>query len=356
MRPQIKAFMITLIALIGALLLLIFILLIYTGVKDYKPLDIEQLTVEDSSTVTPIPLQQELNFVAWNIGYAGLGREMDFFYDGGRQVRPDRQLQEKYWRGIKKQLDNFRQMDFIMLLEVDRDSKRSYYLDQWEEIRKIFPDHASAFAWNYRVPFVPLPLYAMMGRVMAGMGTLAKYSPSQAERHTLLRDDPWPVGLFTLDRCFILTRYPVETGKELVLINTHNSAFDDGSLRKKQMTLLRNTMLHEYEQGNYVVAAGDWNLNPPKRFHETVITGDWIEYINPPIEDTYVPWQWTLAFDPRVPTNRWVTEEYLKGRTFTTIIDFYILSPNIELIEVETLDFGFENSDHNPVRARILLR
>lgn len=31
------------------------------------------------------------------------------------------------------------------------------------------------------------------------------------------------------------------------------------------------------------------------------------------------------------------------------VIDGFIISPNVELLDVETLDLGFENSDHNPV-------
>lgn len=356
MQPRTKAIVMIIIVLSGAVLLSFIAFLVYMTIKDYKPGDTELLQIEGKTAKTELSHQQEISLVAWNIGYAGLGREMDFFYDGGRQVRPDSILQQKYFDGITEQLGKMRDYDFVMLLEVDRYSKRSYYHDQWEAIKKIFNSHASVFAWNYRVLFVPMPLYEPMGKVMAGMGTLSSFFPTIAERHSLHRDDPWPTGLFTLDRCFILTRYAVEGGKELVLINTHNSAFDDGSLRKRQMALLRNTILNEYEKGNFVIAAGDWNLNPPLRFHEKIITGDWIEYIEPPIDKDFLPGGWSWGVDQRVPSNRWATEEYLKGRTWTTIIDFFVLSPNIELLNIETLDLTFENSDHNPVTVRVRLK
>ena len=35
----------------------------------------------------PDSLPDTLTLVSWNIGYAGLGDNMDFFYDGGRRVR-----------------------------------------------------------------------------------------------------------------------------------------------------------------------------------------------------------------------------------------------------------------------------
>jgi len=38
------------------------------------------------------------------------------------------------------------------------------------------------------------------------------------------------------------------------------------------------------------------------------------------------------------------------------VIDGLILSPNVELKRVETLDEGFENSDHNPVKVQVVLK
>ena len=39
---------------------------------------------------TMVVTGESFNVVTWNIGYAGLDREMDFFYDGGTRVRPAR--------------------------------------------------------------------------------------------------------------------------------------------------------------------------------------------------------------------------------------------------------------------------
>ena len=37
------------------------------------------------------------------------------------------------------------------------------------------------------------------------------------------------------------------------------------------------------------------------------------------------------------------------------MIDGFIISPNVELISVETLDAGFEFADHNPVQLKVKL-
>jgi hypothetical protein len=38
------------------------------------------------------------------------------------------------------------------------------------------------------------------------------------------------------------------------------------------------------------------------------------------------------------------------------IIDGFILSPNVTLLSVETLNLEFVNSDHNPVVMQVMLR
>jgi hypothetical protein len=38
------------------------------------------------------------------------------------------------------------------------------------------------------------------------------------------------------------------------------------------------------------------------------------------------------------------------------VIDGFILSPNVELKNVETMDLGFANSDHNPVLINVSLK
>jgi hypothetical protein len=36
-----------------------------------------------------------------------------------------------------------------------------------------------------------------------------------------------------------------------------------------------------------------------------------------------------------------------------TIIDFFVASPNLEVLDVAARDLGFLNSDHNPVRILV---
>ena len=74
-------------------------------------------------------------------------------------------------------------------------------------------------------------------------------------------------------------------------------------------------------------------------------------------EDT-APDGWTLAYDMSVPSCRLLNQPYDASDTENTqhyVIDGLILSPNVQLKTVETVDAGFENSDHNPVLVTVVL-
>ena len=39
----------------------------------------------------------------------------------------------------------------------------------------------------------------------------------------------------------------------------------------------------------------------------------------------------------------------IRATTTTTVIDFFLLSPNVETASVKCINLEFKNSDHNPV-------
>ena len=67
----------------------------------------------------------------------------------------------------------------------------------------------------------------------------------------------------------------------------------------------------------------------------------------------------SFAYDTDTPTCRLLNQSYNPDDTENTqyyVIDGFILSPNVELVAVETIDLGFEYSDHNPVSIRVILK
>ncbi|MDD3737899.1 MAG: hypothetical protein PHP31_01210 [Lentimicrobiaceae bacterium] len=322
-------------------------LLLYLSVTKYKPSEQETLYISDGDTIT-VDSSRIFNVMIWNIGYAGLDQSMDFFYDGGKKVRPTKEQSELNFNNILQTVHELgNSADFILLQEVDEKSKRSYKTNQMNEFCVNFPDRCSSFALNYNVRFVPVPVKSPMGSVKSGLLTLSSITPTSSVRYSFPSSYGFPKNLAMLNRCFLVNRYDLSNGKQLLIINTHNSAYDDGSMRKQEMDYLKTFLTSEYQKGNYIVVGGDWNQCPPNFNYK--YTDDVFDSINKlDIPSDYLP-DWTWSYDPYTPTNRRVIIPYTKGETATTIIDYYLLSPNLKLLSVTGVNKEFASSDHNPV-------
>lgn len=329
--------------------------LLYINLTDYQPEPIEELqTLYAAGNPSIDP--NNLSITIWNIGYAGLDKDMDFFYDGGRKVRNSREATRQNLSNIIAFMQT-QQSDIWLLQEVDFDAHRSYGIDQSGMIGQAMGNYHLTKAVNYNVPFVPVPLRQPMGGVLSGQITLSKSLPRLARRYAYPLIAGWPDRLFLLDRCFVETRYELDNGAELVVLNTHNSAFVNKQLlMNKELEVIRNKMLREFELGNYVIAGGDWNMNPPSFRPVNGYGGHRFEAVPVSVPNELLPKGWQVAYDSSIPSNRFLNQPYLKGSTGTTTIDFFLISPNIILKSVKATDLGFGPSDHHPVRIEIALR
>lgn len=347
MRRALRYFFIVIVTLTAVLGLL----LTQAELTYFDPDEVTTLfTSEKADTMSETAV---FSIMTWNLGYAGLDKDMDFFYEGGKKVRTTREQTIRNLDGILAFIKSKENTDFFLFQEVDRGSRRSYYLDMTDSIAGALPGTHQAFAKNYHVRFVPVPWHSPMGRVTSGLLTAGNPTPSLVERYSFPGSYPWPERLFNLQRCFMMNRYPLDNGKELVIINTHNSAFDDGHLRKLQMDYLKNILLEEFDQGNYVIAGGDFNQCPPDfepAYWFNIFDDVDVMYI----PNDYLP-GWHYVYDANTPTNRRVIAPYDPATTRTTLIDFFIASPNIKPLNVTGIHLDFKHSDHNPVIARFQL-
>lgn len=329
-------------------------ILIINTVNDYKP-EGGIYELGDFQKYDQVTKQDTLSVVTWNIGYAGLGKDADFFYDGGKMSRPAKIEYNGYWDGIQEYIKTFNTVEFILFQEVDTTSSRSYGNNQLKKIAAGLKSHTGLFTKNYDVSFVPMPVFDPMGRVVSGISFFTSKKPSASYWGAFDGNQSWPLGLFMPDRCYSINVFDISLGEKLYIINTHNSAFDDGSLRNSQLELLYKLMDSLYQEGHYVIAGGDWNLNPTTYSNEVFISGDrpfelsGQQVVSGPDSD------WQVVFDPGVPTNRDVSTPYTSGQTPTTIVDFFVCSPNIQVLEIKTMYLGFEYTDHHPVYLQFSL-
>ena len=343
-----KRILLALSGLLGVVLLLGAALLVYLTIAEYRPEPKESVPVEQGTD----KLFEDSRFtvLSWNVGYCALGAESDFFMDGGSGVRPASQdVIEKNLAGIENLLSDA-DADFLLLQEVDTDSKRSYGVDEAAALRERLARPA-AFALNYSCPYVPYPL-PPLGRVHSGLLTFSRCAISEAERISLPCPFSWPGSIANLKRCLLVTRIPLAgTERELVLVNLHLEAYDDGSGRLEQSKQLRDYLAQEYAAGNYVVAGGDWNQVFPDSEEVWPNTHRSL-WMPGSLDASELSSGWRYVWDSTVPTCRLLNQPYDPSDAEHTqyyVIDGYMVSPNLRVERVETLDEGFAFSDHNPV-------
>ena len=231
----------------------------WLSLTEFKPASVETVPLQGSAPAA-ISKDKKFSVVTWNIGYGGLSKEADFFMDGGKNVTSvSRDGVQSNISNIKCTLQTLNP-DFIFLQEVDANSTRSYGINEQKDLQSAFPNNWTyAFARNFQVGFVPYPL-PPIGHVESGIQTLASAQPSTAERIQLPIPFTWPVSMSNLKRCLLVEHFPIEgSTAELVMINLHLEAYDEGEGKIAQTIQLAKLMQQERAKGNYVIAGGDFN-------------------------------------------------------------------------------------------------
>lgn len=324
------------------------LLLGYFWATEWRPEPVEPVYVSPHPQKAVLP--DTLTVLSWNIGYAGLGEDMDFFYDGGTSTRT---TQERTQQNLDSIIAFIRQSDadFILLQEVDFDSKRSYRENQFRALQQQLPEYTGVFAYNYVSPFVPIPFSDPIGRVKSGLVTFSRYPVEKALRYQYPSRFPFPVSLFNLKRAMLTAEISLADGRIFYLNNTHNTAFDTGDMRMQEMAFMSG-----YLSGKPLsLTVGDWNSNPPGYVPGERELND--PHFRPiPVPAADFPAGFTFAADLATPSARYGYESYQKGRTATTLLDFALCGPAVQVLSVQTADLGFRFSDHNPVLLKVILK
>jgi len=339
---------------LGAILLAVAGLFTYLTITEYRPADQEQLEILDNSEKALD--KTEFTVLTWNVGYCALGEKSDFFMDGGKTVRPDsKDVIIENLAGVRGFLSGVK-ADFTLLQEVDSDSKRSYGVDEVTALREKM-GQTSAYAMNFCTNYVPYP-WPTLGRVHSGLLSFSRYEITEAERISLPCPFSWPVSMVNLKRCLLVSRIPVAgSDKELVLVNLHLEAYDDGAGKIAQTRQLRDFITGEYAKGNYVIAGGDFNQtfsNVDTSMYPTR-GGDWMPGL---IDTNEIGGGWQFLMDNKTPTCRTLKEPYVGADKSTFqyyMIDGFIVSDNIHVESLETVDLDFVCTDHNPVVLKLTL-
>ncbi len=341
--------------------------IIYMQANYYRIEDHAKLEVGNNPKQT-LRTGEAYTAVTYNIGFGAYGPDYSFFMDTGEMAdgtatageygkAVSKESVEQNTAGAAKELEKLG-ADFLLLQEVDVEADRSYHVNQAEELKDKFADYGNVFANNFHSAYLFYPFSDPHGAVEAGLLNFTRYQIAEAERRSYPVDNSFVTKFTDLDRCFAVMRLPVENGRELVLINSHMSAYDEGGkIRLQQLELLNSVMEEEYVAGNYVIVGGDFN----HAMGEAVAEGF-------PSKQKFPAWVSILTQEEmaegisivraenelEVPTCRGADIPYTKGVNFTTVVDGFLVSENVKA-EAENIDTDFGYSDHNPVMLRFEL-
>lgn len=341
---------------IGVVAVAALALVLVLTITEFKPDASETIAVTGDSSAT-VSEGDSLRIMTWNIGYGALGANADFFMDGGTHVSTS--TKEQVDNNMSAIIDRITSVDadVVMLQEVDIDSKRSHGVNESDTILSNVDGYESTFACNYKVLYVPYP-WPTIGKVNCGINTFSKFDVADSTRIALPCPFTYPTRICNLKRCLMVNRIPLENSdKELVIVNLHLEAYDSGEGKAAQTAMLKEILEAEAKAGNYVIAGGDFN----QRFSNV----DASKY--PVISDEV--WEageidvdefsgLSFVTDSDTPTCRSLDKPYEgadKDNFQYYVIDGFIVSENVQIDSIQTIDAQFENSDHNPVVMDITL-
>ena len=321
------------------LALALYAALLIFGNRAYRSVTVEP---QGNGTVN-IATGDQITVTAWNIGYAGLGAESDFVADGGDSyLPPNRQAVDKNIAGITENLNSL-PSDFFILQEVAGPSRLTRGANPLRAVNETLAERHNHFSSDFTLRYTPPPFAPKHG--LYSSTAVPGITP---ETFNLPLEPGYILGAAKRRYHIQVLRAPFPGG-EWTIINLHLSAFDDGAnIRRQQLRAVLDFAEEEYAKGRFVVMGGDWNLElaRPDRPY-TTIEEDlfWLHAF--PLKELAEGWQ--IAVDETTPTVRTNERPYVPGENFTTVIDGFVVSPNVRVETVTTRDTDFQYTDHQPV-------
>ena len=192
------------------------------------------------------------SLITYNIGYlSGM--------TNNRAVAKTKQLFDDNLAKVYNQLGKY-DPDFICFQEIDFYGKRSYFVNQQDELQKLGYNYIFQ-AVNWDVNYLPFPYFppsAHHGEIYSGQSIFSKYPLSDPERIVLDRvaNSPFYVDAFYLDRLAQLSK-TIINDKIIIIINLHLEAFDKATRDKQADFIVK--LYNKYKDQHPVLLVGDFN-------------------------------------------------------------------------------------------------
>lgn len=330
---------------------LLYVVLSYHRVGDNLTLEIEG----DAENIASV--NTEISLLTYNIGFGAYSADYSFFMDGGEHSRAlSKEAVLDNINGVMDVIAN-ENCDLILLQEVDTDGTRSYHVNQKNLISEKYPRFDQVFAENYDSPYFLYPIHEPIGANKSGILTLSRFNIESSIRRSLPVENSFS-KYFDLDRAYSVSFIKTDNGKNLVIYNVHLSAYtSDGTIADDQLKMLSEDMQAQYEKGNYIIVAGDFNKDllgdSSKYFKRSEGEYNWAAALN----NNLLPQGIKSYSGTNAPSCRNAEAPFKgDGTDFVLSVDGALVSENIEVLSCETVDTSFAYSDHNPVKLKFVLK
>lgn len=279
----------------------------YHRIEDNKSLSVESHT-ETKQTLTT---GKQYSAITYNIGFGAYTPDFSFFMDGGKSSWA------KSKKSVLKTVKNAGNLtksydpDFALIEEVDLNSTRSYHVNEYSILKKCLKNYDTVFAQNYDSAFLFYPFTQPHGSSKAGLALFSRYPIKDSLRRSLPISTSYN-KFFDLDRCYSISRIPVDNGKYLVIFQLHMSAYGNSDkIRKGQIRMLPEHFSFCMDQ-------------LPKKEN-----------------------LWN--------SSRNADMKYIPGKTYTVTLDGFIISDNVKCDMYKNINTGYSYSDHDPVYVKFEL-
>lgn len=290
-----------------------------------------------------------LDILIWNVGYGGLGAGSDFIADGGEHLfPPSRRAVRDNVAGIESFLIGQNDADVVLIQEIARAGPVNYWIDVRARVEHALRDRDNTFFSDFKTRLIPPPL-----RLVHGQALYSALAVQDADIVALPAEDG---GFLGVRRRYASPLIRLGGDQNWTIVSVHLAAFDeDASVRTRQLRELMAWAQAEYESGRRVVIGGDWNFQLAETDFAHTTDERFLFWLFPFPQDA-LPEGWRIAADAAIPSVRTNHQAYVPGENYVTTIDGFVVSPNVEVVDVHGFDLGFAHTDHQPVRLRVRAR
>lgn len=241
--------------------------------------------------------------------------------------------------------------NILLFQEIDKSSTRSGKVDETALLSSMITGYSNVFCPNYHTAYNFFPLHDPQGMLDSGLYAMSQYRISSAERNLLPWTTKFPQKYFAKDACFETLYMTVTSGRTLVLINVDFSEVT-GQEWKNQLTRLTTFAAEQYEEGRYVIIAGNFRAEMQDEENGLVAPAN----ASVVLDAESLP----SGFRIVVPDNHEELDTDYRhsgaydGKKRDSIRCGFIVTENVEASST-ILDSGFQYSPYNPVLLRFKL-